>query len=60
VGHDLEVVRGELVADGVRYLVDAPWVAGFPGLAILVAVVSVQAVGDGLRDAMDPRGGVSG
>ena len=51
---------GAMVADGVRYLVDAPWVAGFPGLAILVAVVSVQAVGDGLRDALDPRGRVSG
>ncbi len=51
---------GAMVADGVRYLVDAPWVAGFPGLAILVAVVSVQAVGDGLRDALDPRSGSSG
>ncbi len=46
---------GAMVSDGVRYLVDAPWVAGFPGLAIVVAVVSVQAVGDGLRDALDPR-----
>src|SRR5216683_2929229 len=33
----------------------APWTAIFPGLAIFLAVVSINFVGDGLRDALDPR-----
>jgi peptide/nickel transport system permease protein len=33
----------------------APWVAIFPGLAIAIAVLGFNLLGDGLRDALDPR-----
>jgi len=46
---------GSMVADGLPYLVRAPWIALFPAAAIVVTVVAVQLVGDGLRDALDPR-----
>jgi peptide/nickel transport system permease protein len=38
-----------------RFLVNAPWMAVWPGLAIFVTVVSFNLLGDGLRDALDPR-----
>jgi peptide/nickel transport system permease protein len=38
-----------------RFLVNAPWMAIWPGLAIFLTVLSVNLVGDGLRDALDPR-----
>jgi peptide/nickel transport system permease protein len=47
---------GSMVADGLRSLETAWWVATFPGLAIVTAVVAFNAVGDGLREALDPRG----
>lgn len=46
---------GALLADGQTFLVSAPWVAVFPGLALLVAVLGVNLLGDGLRDLLDPR-----
>jgi len=33
----------------------APWTAFFPGLVIFFAVVAINFIGDGLRDALDPR-----
>jgi ABC-type dipeptide/oligopeptide/nickel transport system permease subunit len=33
----------------------APWVAIFPGLCILVTVLAINYLGDGLRDALDPK-----
>jgi peptide/nickel transport system permease protein len=33
----------------------APWLAVFPGLLIFVSIMSINFVGDGLRDALDPR-----
>jgi peptide/nickel transport system permease protein len=39
-----------------RFLSQAPWLAIFPGIAIFLAVLSFNLVGDGLRDALDPRG----
>jgi peptide/nickel transport system permease protein len=39
-----------------RLLSQAPWLAIFPGVAIFLAVLSFNLVGDGLRDALDPRG----
>jgi ABC-type dipeptide/oligopeptide/nickel transport system permease subunit len=45
-----------MVADGLRSLESAWWVSTFPGLAIVIAVVAFNAVGDGLREAFDPRG----
>jgi peptide/nickel transport system permease protein len=38
-----------------RFLVNAPWMAVWPGLAIFLTVLSFNLVGDGLRDALDPR-----
>jgi len=46
---------GNMLAQGRSYLLDAPWIATFPGLAILVTVLSFNLMGDALRDAMDPR-----
>lgn len=46
---------GLMVADGRKYLVDAPWVATFPGLTIVLVVIAANVFGDGLRDFLDPR-----
>lgn len=46
---------GSMIADGRDYLAGAWWVATFPGLAIVAAVLAFNLVGDGLRDALDPR-----
>jgi glutathione transport system permease protein len=46
---------GAMLSDGRQYLVIAPYVATFPGLAILITVLSFNLLGDGLRDALDPR-----
>jgi len=46
---------GRMLADGRGFIKQAPWAGIFPGLAILVTVMSFNLVGDGLRDALDPR-----
>jgi peptide/nickel transport system permease protein len=46
---------GNLVADGVERLITAPHLALMPGLAIVITVLSLNVLGDGLRDALDPR-----
>jgi peptide/nickel transport system permease protein len=46
---------GNMLADGRELLEHAWWVAFFPGLAIMLAVFSINLLGDGLRDALDPR-----
>ena len=46
---------GSMVADGRDHLLNAWWIATFPGLAIVLTVVAFNLVGDGLRDALDPR-----
>jgi glutathione transport system permease protein len=46
---------GAMLADGRQYLTIAPHVAAFPGLAILITVLAFNLLGDGLRDALDPR-----
>ncbi|MFH1276937.1 MAG: ABC transporter permease [Candidatus Eisenbacteria bacterium] len=46
---------GTMISDGRDTLTQAWWIATFPGLAILFTVVSFNLVGDGLRDAFDPR-----
>ncbi len=46
---------GGMLADGRAFLSDAWWSATFPGLAILVTVLSINLVGDWLRDVLDPR-----
>lgn len=46
---------GSMVASGRDYLLTAWWVSTFPGLAILLLVVSINVFGEGLRDILDPR-----
>lgn len=46
---------GTMLASGREYMNAAPWLMLFPGLAIVFAVLSLQLVGDGLRDLVDPR-----
>jgi peptide/nickel transport system permease protein len=46
---------GAMLSDGRQYLARAWWVATFPGLAIMIAVLAINMIGDGLRDALDPR-----
>jgi peptide/nickel transport system permease protein len=46
---------GSMLATGRSFMLTAPWIATFPGLAILVTVVAFNLAGDGLRDLLDPR-----
>jgi peptide/nickel transport system permease protein len=46
---------GNMLAAGRSELINAPWIATFPGLAILVTVLAFNLMGDALRDALDPR-----
>ncbi|MBV9171750.1 MAG: ABC transporter permease [Chloroflexi bacterium] len=46
---------GGMLNDGRQFLRQAWWLATFPGLAISLLVLSVNVLGDGLRDALDPR-----
>jgi peptide/nickel transport system permease protein len=46
---------GRMLTDGRDYLGPAWWVSTFPGLAIMITVLSVNLLGDGLRDVLDPR-----
>ena len=46
---------GAMLSDGRPYITTCPWMTLFPGLAILVTVISFNLMGDGLRDALDPK-----
>ena len=46
---------GSMLATGRAFMLTSPWIATFPGLAILVTVVAFNLIGDGLRDLLDPR-----
>lgn len=46
---------GTMLASGREYMNNAPWLMIFPGLAIVFSVLSLQLLGDGLRDLVDPR-----
>jgi peptide/nickel transport system permease protein len=46
---------GSMLNSAQRFLASAPWMAIWPGLAIFLTVLSFNLVGDGLRDALDPR-----
>ncbi|MEP9386270.1 nickel transporter permease [Mesorhizobium sp. KR9-304] len=48
---------GAMIASGRRFILDQWWVAGMPGIAILVVSLGFNLLGDGLRDALDPRSG---
>ena len=46
---------GSMLNSAQRFLAQAPWMAFWPGFAIFVSVLSFNLLGDGLRDALDPR-----
>jgi peptide/nickel transport system permease protein len=46
---------GNMMSVGRQYFQLAPWIIGFPGLFLSVLVLSVNLLGDGLRDRLDPR-----
>ena len=46
---------GNMIAAGRHTLVNAPWVAVLPGVAVVVSVVASNLLGDGVRDALDPK-----
>ncbi|NUK31732.1 ABC transporter permease [Parageobacillus sp. VR-IP] len=46
---------GKMLADSKDFLTQAPWTMIFPGLAIMLTVLGFNLMGDGLRDALDPR-----
>ncbi len=46
---------GAMLSDGRNYMWDAPHVAFFPGVAIVIVVLAFNIFGDGLRDALDPK-----
>lgn len=46
---------GNMLTEGRRYMREAWWIIAFPGLAIFITAMSFNLMGDGLRDALDPR-----
>lgn len=46
---------GAMLSAGRDYLRHQPWISTFPGLAIMITVLAINLLGDGLRDALDPR-----
>jgi peptide/nickel transport system permease protein len=46
---------GSMLNTAQRFLTNAPWMAVWPGLAIFLTVLSFNILGDGLRDALDPK-----
>jgi peptide/nickel transport system permease protein len=46
---------GSILSEGRLYMQNAPWITLFPGLAIFITVLSLNLVGDAIRDQLDPR-----
>jgi peptide/nickel transport system permease protein len=46
---------GYMLFRGIPYLEEAPWVATFPGIVLLITILGFNLLGDGLRDVLDPR-----
>jgi dipeptide transport system permease protein len=46
---------GSMLADAKDLITSSPWVMAMPGLAILITVLAINLMGDGMRDALDPR-----
>lgn len=46
---------GSMISDGRSYLTVAPWVVIIPGVALMITVLGFNFLGDGLRDAFDPK-----
>jgi ABC-type dipeptide/oligopeptide/nickel transport system permease subunit len=51
---------GVMIADGRGYLPDQWWISTFPGIAIMITVMTFNLLGDGLRDELDPRSATEG
>jgi ABC-type dipeptide/oligopeptide/nickel transport system permease subunit len=51
---------GVMIADGRSYLPEQWWISTFPGIAIMITVLSFNLLGDGLRDELDPRSQTEG
>ncbi len=47
---------GNIISEGTAYLTTAPWMVIFPGVALTTTVLALNLLGDGLHDALDPRG----
>lgn len=50
-----EASWGTMIADGRRFVLDAPWISTFPGIVISITILGYNLCGDGLRDALDPK-----
>jgi dipeptide transport system permease protein len=46
---------GTMLAEAREFILSAWWIVTFPGLAILITVLAINLIGDGLRDALDPK-----
>jgi peptide/nickel transport system permease protein len=46
---------GQMISEGQSYYLSAPHLVIYPGLAIMITVLAFNLVGDGLRDAFDPK-----
>ena len=46
---------GNLLSNAQQHMTEYPWLAIFPGLMIFLAVISINYIGDALRDAVDPH-----
>lgn len=46
---------GAMINSGRQFIFQAPWLTIIPGLAVIIAVFSINLIGDGLRDYLDPR-----
>lgn len=46
---------GKMLSDSREFIQNAPWMVFFPGLAIVLVVIGFNLIGDGLRDALDPK-----
>jgi peptide/nickel transport system permease protein len=46
---------GAMLADGREFMMDAWWIATFPGLSIMITVIGFNFFGDALRNALDPK-----
>jgi len=46
---------GNVVSEGRLFMLEAPWISLFPGIAILLFVIGLNFLGDGLRDSLDPK-----
>lgn len=46
---------GQMINAGRQFIFQAPWLTLIPGLAVILAVFSINLIGDGMRDALDPR-----